>query len=110
MPMILSTVSTAAGASTQNLIAGSAFEYMRTRSIISMGWGESATGGFMTLQGGSDIIAEEHEPAILTRYPIVPDEFYFTDVLEQGDRLVARFRNTAGAALTTKGVVQISPA
>lgn len=107
--MILSTVSTAAGAATANLISGSAFEYMRQRSIISMGWGESATGGFMTLQGGSDIIAEEHEPAILTRYPILPDEFYFTDVLEQGDRLVARFRNPTAGALTTKGVVQISP-
>lgn len=110
MPMILSTVSTAAGAATQNLIAGSAFEYARTRCIVSMGWAQSATGGFMTIQGGADIISEEHEPAILTRYPIIPDEMYFTDVLEQGDRLVARYRNPTGGALTTRGVVQISPA
>lgn len=110
MPMILSTVSTAAGAATQNLIAGSAFEYARSRSIISMGWAQAATGGFLTLQGGSDIIAEEHEPPILTRYPIIPDEFYFTDVLEQGDRLVARYRNPTGGAIITRGVVQFSPA
>jgi len=109
MPMILSTVSTGAGLATANLVSGSAFEYMRQQSIISMGWGESVTGGFMTLQGGSDIICEEHEPAILTRYPIIPDEMYFTDVLQQGDRLVARFRNPTGGAITTKGVVQISP-
>lgn len=109
MPMILSTNSVAAGAANANLISGSAFEYARQRSIISMGWGQSATGGFMTLQGGSDIISEEHEPAILTRYPIIPDEMYFTDVLEQGDRLVARYRNPTGGALTVKGVVQFSP-
>jgi hypothetical protein len=109
MPMIMSTVSTAAGAATANLVSGSAFEYMRSRSIISMGWGQAATGGFMTLQGGSDIIAEEHEPAILTRYPIIPDEMYFTDVMEQGDRLVARYRNPTGGAIVTRGLVQISP-
>lgn len=109
MPMILSTVSTAAGARTANLIAGSAFEYARTRSVISMGWGAAATGGFMTINGGADVIAEEHEPAVLTRYPIIPDEFYFTDVLEQGDRLVMGYRNPTGAAIVTRGVVQISP-
>lgn len=109
MPMILPTVSVAAAGVNNNIISGSAFEYMRTRSIISMGFGQSATGGFMTLQGGSDIISEEHEPAILTRYPIIPDEMYFTDVLEAADRLVVRYRNPTAGALTVKGLVQISP-
>jgi len=108
MPMIMPTVSVAAGAVNTNLVAGSAFEFARGRQIVSMGWAQSATGGFLTLQAGADIIAEEFEPPILTRYPIVPDEMYFTDVMENGDRLVARYRNPTGGALTMRGAVQMS--
>jgi len=108
MPMIMPTVSIAAGAVNPNLVAGSAFEFARGRQIVSMGWAQSATGGFLTLQAGADIIAEEFEPPILTRYPIIPDEMYFTDVMENGDRLVCRYRNPTGGALTMRGAVQMS--
>lgn len=108
MPMIMPTVSIAAGAVNANLVAGSAFEFARGRQIVSMGWAQSATGGFLTLQAGADIIAEEFEPPILTRYPIIPDEMYFTDVMENGDRLVCRYRNPTAGALTMRGAVQMS--
>jgi len=108
MPMIMIESSVAAGAVNNNLVAGSAFEFARARSVVSMGWAQSATGGFMTLQAGSDIIAEEFSVAILTRYPIIPDEMYFTDVMESGDRLVVRYRNPTAGALTVRGVVQMS--
>jgi hypothetical protein len=55
------------------------------------------------------VIAEEFSPPILTRYPIIPDEMYFTDVMEVGDRLRITFRNPTGGALTARLVVQISP-
>lgn len=108
MSMILVEQSVAAGAVNTNLVAGSAFEIARQRSIVSMGWMQSATGGFMTLQGGADTIAEEFSVPIATRYPIIPDEMYFTDVLEALDRLVARYRNPTGGALVARGVVQLS--
>jgi len=53
------------------------------------------------------VIAEEFAPAIKTTYPIIPDEMYYTDVMEPGDRLVIRYRNPTGGALTVRGVVQI---
>lgn len=108
MPMIMIEKSIAAGAVEPNAVSGSAFEFARARQVVSMGWGQSATGGFMTLQAGADSIAEEHSVPILTRYPIIPDEMYFTDVMEPGDRLVARYRNPTGGALTLRGVVQMS--
>jgi len=108
MPMIMVEQSVAAGAVNANLVAGSAFEFARQRQIVSMGWAQSATGGFMTLQAGSDIVAEEFSVPILTRFPIIPDEMYFTDVMEIGDRLVSRYRNPTGGALTVRGVVQVS--
>jgi len=109
MPMIMIEQSVAAGAVNNNLVSGSAFEFARQRQVVSMGWVQSATGGFMTLQAGADIVAEEFSVPILTTYPVVPDQMYFTDIMENGDRLVARYRNPTGGALTVRGVVQTSP-
>jgi hypothetical protein len=108
MSMIMIETSVAAGVVNNNLVSGSAFEFSRGRNVVSMGIAQSATGAFVTLQAGSDIIAEEFSPPILTRYPIIPDEMYFTDVMENGDRLVVRFRNPTGGALTARLVVQMS--
>lgn len=108
MPMIMIETSIAAGAVNNNLVSGSAFEFSRGRNIVSLGIAQEATGCFSTLQAGADIIAEEFSPPILTRYPLIPDEMYFTDVMENGDRLVARVRNPTGAAIVNRLVVQMS--
>lgn len=108
MPMIPVEVSILAGAVNVNLVAGSAFEFARTRQVVSVGVAQSATGMFCTIQAGGDIIAEEFSLPILTRYPIIPDEMYFTDLMEQGDRLVIRVRNPTGGALTARAMVQMS--
>lgn len=108
MPMIMIETSIAAGAVNNNLVSGSAFEFSRGRNVVSLGIAQAATGMFATLQAGADIIAEEFSPPILTRYPIIPDEMYFTDVMENGDRLVARVRNPTGGALIARLVAQMS--
>jgi len=46
---------------------------------------------------------------ILTTFPIIPDNMYFTDWMEAGDRLVIRYRNPTGGALTVLALVQTSP-
>jgi len=109
MPMIMVEQSVAAGAVNNNLVAGSAFEFARAQSIVSVGLVQSATGGFGTIQAGSDIVAEEFSVPILTTYPIIPDNMYFTDVMQAGDRLVLRYRNPTAGALTVRAVVQMSP-
>jgi len=109
MPMIMVETSVAAGAVNSNLVSGSAFEFARSRQVCSVGLGQSATGGFATITSGPDMVVEEFMVPILTRYPIIPDEMYFTDVQEGGDRLVIRYRNPTGGALTVRAVVQTSP-
>jgi hypothetical protein len=106
--MIMKETSIAASATNDNLLSGSAFEFARGRGIISMGISGAATGLLATLQAGADIIAEEFALPILTRYPIVPDEMYFTDVVEQGDRIVQRVRNSTAGALVARSVTQLS--
>jgi len=44
MPMIMREVSIAAGATNENLIAGSAFEFARGRGVLSIGIAAAATG------------------------------------------------------------------
>ena len=108
MPMIMIEASIAAGAVNNNLVSGSAYEFARSRQIVSLGVVQSATGMFCTIQSGADIVAEEFSLPILTTYPIIPDNMYFTDLMEQGDRLVIRVRNPTGGALTARAVVQTS--
>jgi hypothetical protein len=108
MPMILVESSVAAGAVNNNIVSGSAFEFARTRQLMSCGVVQSATGGFTTITSGADIIAEEFSVPILTTYPIIPDNMYFTDYMEQGDRLVIRYRNPTAGALTVRALVQTS--
>ena len=110
MPMIMIEQSIAATTVEPNLYTGSAFEFARMRGIVSIGVVQSATGMFCTLQAGGDIIAEEFSIPIKTTYPIIPDEMFFTDVVESGDRIVARVRNPTAGALVARSVVQLSAA
>lgn len=109
MPVIQREVSVAAGASNDNIFAGSAFEFARGNQAVSIGVAQSATGGFATITAGPDIIAEEFSPAILNRFPIIPDEMYYNDVMGMMDRLVLRYRNPTGGALTVRAIAQIQP-
>jgi hypothetical protein len=106
--MILKSPSIAAGATNDNLISGSAFEFARGRGVVSIGICGAAAGLICNLQAGADIVAESFELPILARYPIVPDEFYFTDVVEVGDRIVERVQNTTAGALVARSITQLS--
>jgi hypothetical protein len=109
MPVIMKQVSVPLNGTVDNILAGSAFEFARTNALVSMGVSAAATGTFVTFNSGADVVAEEFEPAILTRYPIIPDEMYFSDVAAAGDRLVIRVRNTTGAAIIVRVVCQVTP-
>lgn len=108
MPVIMRTTSIPLNAVVDNTLAGSAFEFARQNSLVSIGVTEAATGLFVTIQAGADIVAEEFEPPILTRYANIPDEMYFSDVAAAGDRLVVRVRNSTGAAIICRTVAQVT--
>lgn len=109
MPVIFASSSTAAGTSNPNLFTGSAFEFARTPQLISVGCTVSATGTFVRIQNGSDIIAEEFSPYVLATPPVIPDHMYFSDYSAVGDRLIVAHRNPTGGAVTIIAIAQISP-
>lgn len=110
MPVIMRETVVAAGATNDNVINGSAFEFARSRQIVSIGITASVTGGFTTIQSGSDVVLEEAPPYVATTFPIIPDQMFYTDVMEQGDRLVIKVRNPTAGAITFRTVVQLTPA
>lgn len=107
MPVIQREATVAAGA-TVSIFAGSTFEFARQRQVASIGVTAAATGTFVTINSGADVVAEEFAPAIATRYPIIPDEMYYNDILEAGDRLVLSIRNPTGAGVVHRAIAQIS--
>jgi len=108
MPVIQKEVSVAAGVANENILSGSAFEFLRSNAIVSIGLTGSATGLVANIQSGADIVLEESALTIKTTFPVIPDEMYYNDVGVQGDRLVIRVRNTSGGALTVRCIVQVT--
>jgi len=108
MPVIQKEVALAANETNENVLSGSAFEFLRRNSIVSAGAVGSATGLYVTVQSGGDIVLEESPADIKTSFPTIPDEMFYNDVGTAGERLVIRVRNSTAGALTIRVLVQIT--
>jgi hypothetical protein len=108
MAVIQKEVSVPANSAIENVLSGSAFEFLRGNAVVSIGVTAAATGIVVNIQSGADIVLEESAAYIKTQYPIIPDEMFYTDVGVAGDRLVVRVRNTTGGALVVRCIVQVT--
>jgi len=108
MPVIQREVTIAANTTNDNIVAGSQYEFARRRCIISGGIVGSATGLRANINSGGDVVMEQFPLQIKANdFPIIPDEFVFTDVMEAGDRLSIPVQNTTGGSLVCRVIVQI---
>ena len=108
MPVMQREVSVGIGATDPNLLAGSVFEFARGNILISAGVTAAAAGSFCTINSGSDVVMEESPPVVATRFPIIPDEMYYTDVATVGDRIIIAARNPTVGAIIHRALVQIT--
>jgi hypothetical protein len=81
---------------------------MRKRGVVSIGCTAAATASFITLFAGADVVLEESAPVVATVFPVIPDQMYYNDVCELGDRLVLSARNPSAGAIVHRGLAQIS--
>ncbi len=100
MALMKFTGSIAAGATVNNVLSGSAFEFTKYHSQVAYAVVGSATGLVATVQSGADVLMEESPISTQNRFGVWPDDFDLIDVAEAGDRQVVRIRNTSAGALT----------
>jgi hypothetical protein len=108
MPVIQREITVAANSANENILSGSAFEFLRGNSIVSIGLNGSAAGLVANIQSGADIVLEESQIGVKDAFPIIPDDMYYNDVGVAGDRLVIRVRNTTAGPLTIRAIVQVT--
>lgn len=110
MPTIQGVTSTAAGATTQNVMTGSVYEYLPFNARIEFGIvGDAAGEGRVTVLSGSDTVLEESSISRQARFPVYPDDFSLVDVAQAGERLVIRHRNTGVGANNLFWAARITP-
>jgi hypothetical protein len=109
MPAIQVEVSVGATSSNSNIFTGSAFEYSRGRTALSLGLTAAATGTFITIQSGADVVLEESPPYVATVFPIVPDQMFYNDIMEPFDRLRVNVRNPTGGAVIHRSIALLTP-
>lgn len=106
--VILREVPLAANQSIDNILSGSAFEFVSRPSIVSIGIIASGAGTLATIQAGGTSISEE-SPIITKTTPIsIEDDMYYQFGAAPGDRLVVRARCGATARTVTV-LVQMQP-
>lgn len=108
MPVIMREVALLTLTTNPNLLQGSTFEIQRGPVYLSVGCTVSATGGFISIFSGADLVLEDTPPYISTTYPLIPDQMYFNDVAGLADRLTIAARNPSGGTLTFRPLVQIT--
>lgn len=109
MPAIQVQVSVAAATSNSNVFSGSAFEYSRGRNLLSLGVTAEATGSFITINSGADVVLEESPPYVAAVFPVVPDQMFYNDIMEPFDRLRVSVRNPTAAAIVHRAIALLSP-
>jgi hypothetical protein len=100
VPIIQNSVSVAAGATNDNVLQGSQFEYLPYNALVEFGLNGSATGLLADVYSGQDILAESMLMTAQNRVPVYPDDYSLTDVAAAGERLKIRIRNPTGGAIT----------
>jgi len=108
MPTIQKETSVGAGLSNPNLFTGSAFEYPERNAIVSLGVTAAATGTFITVQAGGEVVLEESAPIVKTVMPVIPDDFVLNFAAVQGRRLIVAVRNPTGGAVIHRAVAQLT--
>lgn len=110
MPVMLRTATITAATTTPNVFNGSTFEYARFRQLLSMGIVANDATITVLVNVGADVVAEEHIPKLASVQPVIPDDFYYQDIAEQGDRIVLQARNSDAADHTVRAVCIITGA
>lgn len=101
--------SVAANATSANVLAGKAMEFLNEDSKITLFATGAAAGLFSTLMIGDSVLIDDQEISGANRYPLRPDDMVDEGAGFAGDRLILRLRNSTGAALVGQTLLVVEP-
>ena len=101
--------SVAANATVVNIFSGNLNEFLQGNSLVNLYASAAAVGLNMSLIVGDEIFLDDQEVSAQNRMPLVPDDLVVQAAGFQGDRVIARYRNTTGAAIVSFCRVDMLP-
>lgn len=109
MPVMTDSISVAANAISANVLSGLLYEFLPANSKVTLFATGSATGLRTTLNIGGEQIVDDSAISLQNRVPLIPDDLVVSDGGRRGERMILKFRNTTGGALTAFWTVQVNP-
>ena len=109
MPTMTDIRSVAANTRTDNILAGKPFEFVVSASIVRFYQVAAAVGLNVEILVGGESIVSDSEISGANRFPIRPDDLVAEHGGGAGDRLFIALRNTTGAPIVTKTLVDVLP-
>jgi len=111
MPLISDQQSVALGATIENILTGSQFEFLPYDAYLEFGLTSAGVVGdfIVDVFSGQDVLLEQGFVSILDRAPIYPDDFSLNDVAAGGERIKIRVRNSSAGALVFHTALRITP-
>jgi len=109
--VIQGSTSIAAGATNDNILAGSQWEFLPFPAGLEFGLVGDANGADLRIDiyVGQQTIMEAGIGSNANRSPVYPDDFGITAAAPAGSRMKVRVRNTNVAAVVLKHIVRINP-
>lgn len=110
MPYFQTTLSIAANATVENFLTGSSFERAPYNALCEFAVIGAATGLVYDIITGGDMVAESCGATIKTTPPQLQDDFLATDVVQEGQLIKVRVRNTTAGAISCTVAMRMQPA
>jgi hypothetical protein len=101
--------SVGANAKVSGVFSGQLHEYVQSPGILRVYGTASAVGLNLTLNVGGDTLMNDQEVNSQNRMPIKPDDLILEHPVIPGDRIVADWRNTTGAAINGFLMAEVLP-
>jgi len=108
MHVISSQATVAANSPSGNVLAGNLFEFPARPTGIVVRISAAAVGMTATFSIGGVIIMEDVQVSDSNRFPQIPEDVLVGAGALPGERLFLNFRNTTGAAMVVKFVLDLS--
>lgn len=114
MSFVKKSLSIGIGATVDNVLVGSVFEFVSQPGVIEIALLASAPGLLCAVSSGADILLEDDSQIDVVRIanqgPIYPDDYGLTDAVLPPDRIKIRVRNPTAGAITLFYAVRMTPA